>query len=384
MSACARVWRLAALLAGPMMLAPAAGAQSRSAEVQAATQRAVVRFNAAALNLARTSARVDSITRARMMPETPETVRAGTIVARVGGNSPRPNEAGFAGVVMNQSWIEMQAALGSSAARVGGAVELFWRRDTVWYGRGRRRYQLVVSSGGRNGPSQWLQSDVDSLEAVRAVLWQYSDVALNLLSPRTRQWASGWTPTIRPTDAQWERVAILLATSPSSRARDCYTGVLAECAAVLNLASAPDNDPWRAWYRPADWPEAVAEWAPKDPADSLLVRACSRKRDLASCELAITRFAPRNPLPGIATHTLLATALERGGPDAFARLAAATGAPTEILQATAGVDPMMLVAEWRTRVSAARPASPTPTLAQGGAMAFWVIALGLIATRRRP
>lgn len=377
-----RFWPVAGALL--LALATPIGAQSRGADVQAASQRAVARFNAAALNLNRTTALVDSMMRLRTTPESAETVRAGSIVAKVGGNSPRPNEAVFVGGIANLAWAEMQAALGTSATSVASTAALHWRRDSVSFGRGRRHYQVMLSFTGRTGPSQWLQGDPDSLDAVRAVLHQYSDVAVNRLPPRTRQWAGGWAPTIRPTSQQWERVAELLATSPSSRARDCYSGVLAECVAVLDLSPAPNGDGWSAWYRPSDWPELVADWRPTDPADSALAHACVRKRAMASCRLAVTKFEPRKPLPGLAANTLLAVALERGGADAFARLVAARGTPAEVVHATAGADPMTVVAEWRTRAYAARPSSPTPTLAQSGAMAFWVIALGLLATRRRP
>ncbi len=371
-----------ALLATAALSAVCAQAQGRAAEVQAAAQRAATRFNAAAVNLNRTTARADSITRAHLVPETPEIVRAGSIVGKVGGNAPRPNEAAVVHGVIAAAWTEMQSALGNSAAGVGAGTEILWRRDSLGAAYA-RRHQVTISTDGR-AAMQWLQRDSDSVEAVNAVLSRYGDVALNLLTPRTRQWVGGWTPTRRPTAAQWERVAVLLATSSSSRARDCYTGVLAECLAVLSISPPANEDWWTAWYRPSDWPDAVAEWEPRDPVDSALARACGRKREMPSCALAITKFAPRAPVPGLGTHTLLAIALERGGPDAFARLVAAGGTPAEILQATAGVDAVTLVAEWRARVYAARPPRPTPTVAQSAATAFWVIAFGFLATRRRP
>ena len=102
------------------------------------------------------------------------------------------------------------------------------------------------------------------------------------------------------------------------------------------------------------------------------------------CErLSRTRPIPI-PLQFGARQTLFGLALERGGRTAYSRLAAAKGTPLQILSTISGVSADSLIREWRARVAAAAPKSPSPSVEEAAVFVGWTLLFGFAATRRRP
>jgi hypothetical protein len=197
-------------------------------------------------------------------------------------------------------------------------------------------------------------------------------------------WDGEWIPPRHSTHEEWEDAAINLATSPSAVARSCHTGSIAACDAALGLT--PSKDPLTDWYTPDGWRVLVGSWhPPKDAFEVIKDRSlCIEKRDDAACARAARTHSVPIPLAYSTRATLLATAFEIGGRQAYHRLINATGTPMDGLALAAGVSADSLVRVWRTRVLSATPRSSAPTIPEAALFAGWFALLGVASTRRRP
>jgi|GEM_PF-7014311 len=365
--------------------AQAAAAQATVEQIARDARRAEARVGVALRREAALAERADSIARAlRAVPES-AVVRAGSVEIWVGGNARTPRHIELLAGIARQVWADIEEVAGTSAPEIAERNPLVWKLDSISRSPGMRpMYSTQIALATARGPAAYLADGADSAEILAGAQRLYSDIALARLTPQARNWVGGWMAFAPKSADTWERVAVTLATSPSSRARDCYGGALGECLAVLDRVQNPTKDWWHAWYRTPDFRDVVRGWSPRDVADSLTRDACVHRGDRQACAVAITRFAPPAPIPSVAVQAIVSLAVELGGRDAFARLTREHGSLRTALEVTSGVPYESLVSEWQKRAVAAKPSDPTPTPMQLGTIAFWAVALALVAGRRRP
>ena len=379
-----RIGRLFAAVAVVVACAWPHAARAQNASAQVADLEARLRSTDIALREARR--KVDSV-RALPRPNLPDSVVAGALVVRFTTDALGPGGAAALQRAANLSWTDARTVLGASAdslvrghpidVRAEYAYANWWQQRQVWLS-----FQFADHSPRYNS----LRAPVRETPARDVLSDLIGALATNGESPKLVLWLGAWMPA-RPTAPQaWEDVAVDLATSPSTIARACHVGALAQCEAALGLTDAGDE--LLSWYD-ADDRRAIVLRAPPNPtADEqvTLHKQCVKQRSDASCIAFLrTRTVPR-PLHIDSRRTLFAYALERGGPNAYARLRAAqAGTPVRaLLAAASGIDTPTLVRDWRAHALAASPDLVTPSVLQAGVMLGWIALLGVAATRRRP
>ena len=175
-----------------------------------------------------------------------------------------------------------------------------------------------------------------------------------------------------------------LLLSPFSSGRACIAGATAACRAALDLLPAAE---WTAaaFPLPSDRREVARAVLRTGPGGAQRdeVDRCVSADDAAACTALVGSLEPRmlpRVTPSATRRTLLAVALERGGPDAYHRLRAASTAPMgDRLAAAAGVPIDTLLAEWLRAVEAADRAA-TPWSARVGFGGIVWIGLLLVAS----
>jgi hypothetical protein len=175
-----------------------------------------------------------------------------------------------------------------------------------------------------------------------------------------------------------------LVTAPSRAARGCYRGSLDDCRIALGLSDTADVI--LAAYDAADRRALVNERrsALLDAASAGPFQDCITGADSICVELLRSLSATQvgAPLSPAARATLLGTALDLGGADAFARFQGGVGRPMEErISLAAGVAPNDLILRWRGRVLAARPLRVTTPAPLAFAALGWTLIFGLAATR---
>lgn len=292
---------------------------------------------------------------------------------------------------------ELAAALVTAAGRAAQSADAIFGDDLANFAL--RRPIGIAAIAGRWSIGTWVRLDIEaggsrSVQIRPPVTEQKLEDAIITLvgTMATAGWATttlapwdgNWIPARRTTSEEWEAAAIDLATSSAAVARSCYTGSIAACDAALGLT--PSNDPLADWYTPDGWRVLVATWhPPKNAFDLIQDRArCIEARDDAACERVARTHSVPIPLVYSTRATLLATAFDVGGRQAYHRLSNATGTASDALALAAGVTADSLVRAWRSRVLAATPRSSAPTIAETALFAGWCMLFGVAATRRRP
>jgi hypothetical protein len=173
-----------------------------------------------------------------------------------------------------------------------------------------------------------------------------------------------------------------LATSPFSRAKQCFAGDLEGCHTALGLRA--NLSPARDWYDASDRRLLVSTHRNTSARQRTRHMACLDDRDDAACIefLELRPSTLRAPLSQFVLATVVEFAVDLGGDGAYGRLIDAHGQPfSEQLAAAAGLPSDSLLAAWRSAVDAARPSPTTMTLPVGAAALLWIGMFGLAAAR---
>ncbi len=370
----------AALLLALALPGVATAQASPEAEYAARATDARRRFVAASKRAADLRGMFDSLVAERRRTLTVDSVRAGEIVVRVvGAPLPAPSRAALERAV-TRAWTTID--------RLGdpGVTTMV----------GREPLEVVVVTGGRFAPTRIslglvgnsrtisLGRVVDASRTEAAIVDLYgSAVASGVDRPFAAWIGAQWIPLAAPTDDDWQEVGVELATSRSSFARGCLSGGIGDCLSALELdGRAGDN--LQRWYRTGDITALVVEWSPRDSAQRALRARCVDDRVDSLCLLAVRTMNLPRPMSHDAIRTLMAFAVERGGPGAVTRMLATGGTPASRLSAAAGVPARDLVEAWHAQVAAAPVPRSLPSAGQGAAIVGWTLIFGMIAARRRP
>jgi hypothetical protein len=245
------------------------------------------------------------------------------------------------------------------------------------------RVTLQYDGGGGSGYADVSARPVDAAAlALHFDMW-FGRAAARRMPPALTRWASDHIP-VRVNDAEVNRNAyILLATYPSSVARACLDGSHAGCRASLAIVAGGDTiglwlDANARRARVRQRTERVQQLAPD-------VRRCLNEGSDVDCRAVLQHVLVPSPTIGDTRQNLIRSALIKGGPGAFQRLADAQGDDVvKLLEIAGGVPFDSLVDEWRAGVLAARSPSPAPNGKELTiALSVGVLAIGL-ASRRRP
>ncbi len=197
-------------------------------------------------------------------------------------------------------------------------------------------------------------------------------------------------PQLQADSAALQAAYVALATRPERVARRCFAEELAACSAALGLL--PLGTDLHTWYDAAEMRALVkavtgggqqARW----PVE---IRECVMSQDPATCDRLLALQNPLSlptPLGGAARGTLVALALQGGGPGAMDRLLATPTAPLTTRLASAAAQPYdSLLSHWRAAVGRARPEPVGPGVAPTITAFGWtalLLGLALGGTRWR-
>ncbi len=198
-------------------------------------------------------------------------------------------------------------------------------------------------------------------------------------------WLQGvLVPNRHPTQER-RGVYIGLVTAPSPAGRRCYRGDLHACRSALGLV--PAADALEDWYDPLRRRSLVRELETLDEvrADPRLFSACVQDLSDVACVAVLRRVPPAAfppPLPSAARYSVLRTAVELGGRQAYARLVAGAGETMEArLTSASGVSGDSLMRAWRAAVFDARPEPVTVEPRAGWVALAWGLAFALLSLR---
>ena len=207
-------------------------------------------------------------------------------------------------------------------------------------------------------------------------------------APRLDQRLLDWLSAVpRPAwnEEQGARnVYVQLVTAPSEAVRRCFLDEISRCRDVLQLDDSADL--LSRWYITPAEREALVTGAFGDyfarPATAPTLQRC-REHDDDAC-VRLLRALPTLPPPLFhgPRMLLLREALRAGGRDAYSRLVADPSAPIGARLASAAAIPLdSLVARWRARALAARPASLVVPWWAGVFAMVWTAIFALCASR---
>ncbi|HEY6808769.1 MAG TPA: hypothetical protein VI160_08265 [Gemmatimonadales bacterium] len=358
--------RAALLLAAALAAGPALRAQTIS-ELRAR----IPRLEAAQALAVAAQHRLDSA-RSASRQATLDTIRqAGLTVLTI------PRDAALAREALAEAWPELERSYGTHAAELA-----------------RKDFHLIVSRGADQptgvprGPvvPVIVATDADGHDASRRLTLSAGQVMSNGADSALR----AWVPTIYPLDPQFDALRRRdayeeLVTSPWLAVRRCFTGDIGRCRQAFGLTGGAD--PASEWYEPEDRARLVIQRSAggETAGQTALRKSCAEAHHDADCLLLLravagTRLDP--PLSTMARGSLVATALELGGPGAYDRLLANPRAPLpDRLAAAAGVPADSVIAAWRARVTAVAPSSARVPARSAWAAFGWAVVFGVLALR---
>jgi hypothetical protein len=277
------------------------------------------------------------------------------------------------------------STLGDAAATFLGDAPIVASRDrwrTMGWSPSFDILVLELANGG--GRTTTIRPPITRRKVEEGILDLIGTMATAHLLENAVQWGGEWVPAQGMTRERWEDAAVDLASSNAAIARTCHAGSIPACESALGLTKVAD--PLTDWYTPAGWRVLISDWhPPKEDFVAIGARAECVEKKIDSVCLRLSRARPVPiPLSFATRSTLFATALNRGGRPAFARLMSAKGTPLQVLSIAAGVSADSLVSEWRSHVLASTPRSSMPTPLDAALFVGWTIAFGVAATRKRP
>jgi hypothetical protein len=275
------------------------------------------------------------------------------------------------------------------------AADAAWRELTRFYGsraNALRDHPLilrVLSARQTRAPGRgerWVLA-TDDLELPE--LTQL--LVRNAPFPGTDAALRAWLPAllVPPHDTARERALVYvdLVTSHASISGRCFTGDLAACRIALGLTAV--TRPVLDWWTPADRrrlvPILIEEWAIGRTGRDSLANACLEHGSDSAC-VELLETIPANALPrplGMAARlSLIHVAVERGGPDAYARLLADSAAPmADRMAAAAGLGSDSLLAVWQRVMAASRPSRVRLPWSAGVVVFGWIAVFAACAIR---
>jgi hypothetical protein len=202
---------------------------------------------------------------------------------------------------------------------------------------------------------------------------------------RVGRWVGG-NPLQEP---DLEAIYRVVATRRSQVTRACLAGDVSACASSLSLGTGrQDLTQLSEWYTPEERRALIVAWRPElmSRFDGPEWTLCVEGRDHAVCDEILTNFRSIqrdwSPLPQSVRATLLAYAVERGGPGAWERLVEDPDMePGQALEHASGSTLPELLAGWRARLVEHRP-EPFEDLAPStGLSLVWTILFAALAMR---
>jgi len=198
-------------------------------------------------------------------------------------------------------------------------------------------------------------------------------------------WVSG-NPLQEP---NLEAIYRVVATRRSQVTRACLAGDVSACASALSLGTRrQDLAQLSEWYTPEERRALVVAWRPElmSRFDRPERTRCVEGRDHAVCDEFLTSFGSMrrdwSPLPPSVRETLLAYAVERGGPGAWERLLEDPDMePGQALEHASGSTLPELLAGWRARLVEHRPETFEDLAPSTGLSLVWTILFAALAMR---
>ena len=288
-----------------------------------------------------------------------------------------PRDAALARAAVAEAWPALERSYGAHAAELA-----------------RKDFHLIVSrnpdapTGLPRGPvvPVIVATDANAHDVARRLTLSAGQVMAIGLDTALRR----FLPTIYPLDPQFDEqrrrdVYQEMVIAPWMAVRRCFIGDIARCRQAFGLVGG--SDPATDWYDPDDRARAAggtASWASSTGQEALRKSCLFEHRD-ADCLLLLRgllreRLDP--PFSTTARATLVATALDLGGPGAFDRLLARPHAPlADRLADAAGLPADSLISVWRNRVTAHGPMSARIPARSAWAAFGWAVVFGVLALR---
>ncbi len=366
---------VAAVLLGVLALGMPRGAAAQRTDVRPLA----VRFAESARRSDSLSRLTDSLTAAAESAVPPLKLDEGLVHIRY-DTSVSPRVLGLLRDAARLATSHITNIQGDAAPRTVGAAEFIaHERPSPWTGI--REFSLRLrSAGGYQTLSATLPGRADRVSEY--VERAAADIVTGKLAPAHPSRRLGAIPAARVTEAGWTEIAEWTASSPSSVARRCIGGDARECRRLLlPPGPVPTLDDW---YEPADYPGIVKghDWTKASPERKAIVTRCLAERDAGACSDAAHNMMLPYPVPLDAVHSsLVALALEIGGPKAIDRMMTAPADDIQRVEAAAGVPLDSLLAVWQRRVTASRPRHEVFGASFG---VLWMTTLLFLIARRRP
>lgn len=307
-----------------------------------------------------------------------DTVRAGPLVLLADTSL-----IGFARQVAGPAAAKLEQRFGPAAGVLRAHPFLLSAPDSG-HSRGQPINLSEVDSAGQ---ARYVQSEPPDLNfMVWAVTHRAATVIGATLGRDFGRWLGGEFPVDSATAGMWTGVRIDLVTSSFAVARACYAGADSACALALGVSGT--EDPVVRWFDAAERREQVQRNGYRLRGDNgVLYNACTAQHADTACT-ALLHLLPADafdpPLSASARQSLLALALDLGGPDAVTRLRAAPDRREAQLAASAGIPTDSLIRMWRGHVLAARSSNPSMSWGMALTSLLWVTACGALALRSSP
>lgn len=251
---------------------------------------------------------------------------------------------------------------------------------TLLFEHGRRLAVFDQMARDRNTFRVWAPGWADGRWRRRVVGQELDRHLAARLPSDLREWLGQRRASFDLSRTVRERIYRTMVSSPSPAVQQCRSGDLGACERALGLA---DPGPmWSGWY---DERQLDAWMRGQGPgyAHQTDRNACYVQRAPDACaRLAAEGIGPPPPFVRQVRESVVAHALELGGPSGYQRvLADTTGPVSRQLGRVAGTSPDSLLMSWRRTILDARPEL---TAGLGGswlATLFWVVAISALAMR---
>lgn len=184
------------------------------------------------------------------------------------------------------------------------------------------------------------------------------------------------------TTFQWTQLRLDLISATSRVPRRCYEGSMPDCRHVLGLDSVRSRV--REYYDSAGRHYIVQRNAEQLKRRNFAATAsCLAGVDLACVSVLETGFVDVSIASIGHRVALLQLAIQRGGPDAAARVLQARGTPEQQLEAVSGLPIDSLTAAWHSRIRNERVASDTMSAGMALTSLGWLALFGIMAARSK-